>query len=452
MVGSEEYGLYFSLFNFSLLFNILLDLGINNFNSRSISQDPSVLQNFFSNIVAIRLLLALLYGCLAFSVAFSFGYNNRQLLLLLVLLFNQFLASFILYLRSNISGLQFYVTDSLLSVLDRSIAIILCSLVIWGNIFHRPFEVEWFVYLQTMSYLLAIVAIVIVVFAKAGPLPFAFQPKLALDIIRQSLPFALLIFLMTIYNRVDSVMLERLLTDGAKQAGIYAQSYRLLDAASMFAFLFASLLLPMFSRMLGLREDVIPLLKLSFSLLFVFSIAFSFSCSVFSKPIIGMLYNEGGDFSASVFSIIVLCFIPNSVTYIFGTLLTANGSLRMLNYTAVAAVFLNIILNLWLIPLHKAYGAAMASLATQLLVATAQVWISFKVLNLQIKLKSIAKYLGFIGFSMLAALLLSMLNLPWLARFVILPVIISVIALLFGILPIQQFFIVIKQQKSRLSS
>ena len=30
-VGTEDYGLYFALLNFSFLFNILLDFGINNF-------------------------------------------------------------------------------------------------------------------------------------------------------------------------------------------------------------------------------------------------------------------------------------------------------------------------------------------------------------------------------------------------------------------------------------
>ena len=37
----------------------------------------------------------------------------------------------------------------------------------------------------------------------------------------------LLILLMTIYYRIDSVMLERILDDQSVRAGIYAQAYRL---------------------------------------------------------------------------------------------------------------------------------------------------------------------------------------------------------------------------------
>ena len=39
MIGTEQYGLYYALFNFSFLFNIFLDLGITNFNNRNISQN-----------------------------------------------------------------------------------------------------------------------------------------------------------------------------------------------------------------------------------------------------------------------------------------------------------------------------------------------------------------------------------------------------------------------------
>ena len=40
LLGDASYGTYQALFNFSYLFYILLDLGITNFNSRAVAQDP----------------------------------------------------------------------------------------------------------------------------------------------------------------------------------------------------------------------------------------------------------------------------------------------------------------------------------------------------------------------------------------------------------------------------
>ena len=54
VVGADGYGFYFSLFSFSLLLNILLDLGITNFNNRSIARDPDKLPGYFSRIVGLK--------------------------------------------------------------------------------------------------------------------------------------------------------------------------------------------------------------------------------------------------------------------------------------------------------------------------------------------------------------------------------------------------------------
>ena len=42
-VGAEMYGFYFGIFNITYIFNILLDLGITNFNTRNIAQHPQLI-------------------------------------------------------------------------------------------------------------------------------------------------------------------------------------------------------------------------------------------------------------------------------------------------------------------------------------------------------------------------------------------------------------------------
>jgi len=50
------------------------------------------------------------------------------------------------------------------------------------------------------------------------------------------MPFALLVLLMSFYNRIDPVLIERLLPAplGEEQSGVYAQAFRLLDAGQKF--------------------------------------------------------------------------------------------------------------------------------------------------------------------------------------------------------------------------
>ena len=60
-VGPEEYGLYFSLLNLSVILNMLLDLGINNYTTKRIAQRPEIAKRYFSKVFSFRLILFLIY-------------------------------------------------------------------------------------------------------------------------------------------------------------------------------------------------------------------------------------------------------------------------------------------------------------------------------------------------------------------------------------------------------
>ncbi|MEN8839078.1 MAG: hypothetical protein ABF238_01065, partial [Flavobacteriales bacterium] len=73
-VGAEGYGLYFSLLGFTFIFSIVLDMGIVNFNTRAISQQPFLVQKYFSKIVSLRIVLAFIYALLALVFGAIIGY------------------------------------------------------------------------------------------------------------------------------------------------------------------------------------------------------------------------------------------------------------------------------------------------------------------------------------------------------------------------------------------
>jgi O-antigen/teichoic acid export membrane protein len=403
-VGSQEYGFYFILFNFSFLFNILLDLGITNFNNRNIAQHNHLLNKHFSGILVLKLMLAGLYTLVTFSVALFLGYTREQFTLLAFLAFNQFLISFILYLRSNISGLLLFRTDSLLSVLDRILMILFCSILLWGHVTREVFRIEWFVYLQTAAYLITALTALLIVIRKARFRRLHWHGAFFLMIIKKSFPFALMVLLMTFYNRLDPVMLEGILgeTRGSEQAGIYAHGYRLLDAASMISFLFSVLLVPIFSRMLKQKEPVEQMLKLSFTLIITLAIIVAAGSFFYSRELMDLLYNSDTAMSAPVFRLLMIGFVAISITYIFGTLLTANGNLKALNIVAGISLLINLLINLVLIPRFLAFGSAVSSLVTQIFAAVMQVILVQRIFRFRIRVR----YLVHLGTFIAGAILL----------------------------------------------
>ncbi len=431
-VGVSEYGFYFAILNLSFIFNILLDFGITNFNIRNIAQNHQLLNKHFSRIVVLKFILAAVYFTVTLSAGLVLGYSGRQMELLLLLGFNQFILSFILYLRSNISGLLLFRTDSMLSVLDRVLMILFCGALLWGNIVKEPFRIEWFVYTQTAAYLLTAMIAAAVVVAKASFKKLYWNKAFVLMILRKSLPFAVLILLMTFYNRIDSVMIEWLLQEplGNKQAGIYAAAFRLLDASNMIAYLFAVLLLPLFANMIKKQERIEELLRLAFTLLIVISVIAASTAFFYSREVMLLLYPihadesmyqyiERIDQSAFVFKILMCGFIPISTTYVFGTLLTANGNLRQLNMMAAGGMALNLAMNFWLIPDYFASGAAITSLTTQTVTAIMQVLLARWIFRLKIDWLLMLRLLLWFGGALLIGWLTTQTGLNWVQSFVI---------------------------------
>lgn len=442
-VGDAAYGEYFVLFNFSFLLNILLDFGITNFNNKNIAQNNHLLGKHFSGLFLLKILLGVIYIGVTIGIGLMVGYGPRYLKLLLLLAVNQFLISMILYLRSNLLGLHFFKTDSIISILDRFIMIGFCAILLWTTLTGIYIDIMVFVYTQTTAYLITACLAFIVVFKKTESFSLNWNWPFWLMILKKSFPFAILVLLMTFYNRLDAVMIERLLPDknnyvffliqkvkhmpyykfahvkliilqaeeslsasGAAQAGIYAKGFRLLDAANMIAYLFAIQLLPTFSRMIKFNEKVENLVKLAFTLLITPAIIVAVVSFFYSDTLVFYI-NYGVTNSANIFSVLMCCFVAISTTYIFGTLLTANGNLKQLNTMAVIGICLNFVLNIILIPQFKAMGAAVSSLLTQFFTGFIQVFLAYKIFKFRLNYRLFVMLFLFISGSVAAGFICS---------------------------------------------
>ena len=232
-VGPEVYGGYFALLSFTFIFQMLNDFGIQNFNNTIIARHPQLLPKYFPNLLIIKGLFSLGYLVLTLILAVAWGFRQpAQLELLGWLAVNQVLVALIFFLRSNVSGLGFFRIDSLLSALDKLVAIGLMSWLLWARPFAWPLEIREFAIAQTASLLLTAAACFWVLRGHLTGLNWRFRRPLLFLLIKKSAPFALVILLMTACTRLDVVLLERLLPDGPEQAGIYGNGYRMLDAAN----------------------------------------------------------------------------------------------------------------------------------------------------------------------------------------------------------------------------
>jgi O-antigen/teichoic acid export membrane protein len=410
-MGDSWYGVYTLHFNLVLLFAVLLDAGLNSYVSREIAAHGRLAHP--KRVFFLRLGLGLLYVVLVLAVAqVQSGIQGDFLIFALI---NQILASVVLMLRSVLQGKQRFVSDSWLSVVDRVVALAICTWMLrmyTPAMFASEGGVLMFQLAQFFGYAMALLlGLVLVFWKKSGVVSAelgtdsAGNQKTLGDWSKEVVWFGAMALAMSIFTRIDVQMIQRyagstLLNmpdmDGLKLAaeagyreiGVYAKGYRLLDAALIFSALLSTQLLPMLSKRLSAGEDNHPIIGLGFRLVFMVSVGVASGAWFYGDFLMNWLYHgqkqlgavtEAGGVevlrtmvyskeilnAAMIFKVLMLAFIPMSLVHVFGTYLTAAGQMRWLAQLALVCLIINVAFNYVEIPKAGALAAAVGCLLTQ---------------------------------------------------------------------------------------
>ncbi|MBN1117262.1 MAG: oligosaccharide flippase family protein [Bacteroidales bacterium] len=412
-VGTEVYGSYFPLFNLVIILQIFLDLGIENFTRKEIASSPGMANRLFSKFLILKLLLIVLFISILSIAGLFLPQSKGEWKILFILLINQSMANLILFLRANMGGLQLFKTESLVSVFDRLLMIMICGTLLFMPLTKNIFKIEWFVLSQTVAYAFTLLVSLIIIIKKSGIPKIQFNIASYLPVLKQLLPYATLVLLMAFYYRIDSVFLRYFLSDGKEQAGIYAHGFRILDFMSNYALIFSFILLPTFANMIRQKESVSSLLRLAFLTLTVPSLALLSGIVFYRYEVFDLLYVDHVSVSADIFTVFIISYTGVCFSYTFGALLTANGNLKELNLMALFAVLISVVLNLILIPKYKVAGAAIANAVAQTFTIVFHVVVTKKKFLLKTNSSLLLKFLSFIVFTALIGYLVSSTKINW---------------------------------------
>jgi O-antigen/teichoic acid export membrane protein len=376
IIGLQNYGLYFDYFNFVLLFQFINDPGLQNWNTQYVTGHREDIAGHIMPLFATKFLLGIVFLITIFLFGALFGHTQWWLLLFASI--NLFLSTVFLLIRSCISGLGYYRSDSVLSILDKLLMILTLGAILWLPL-DIDLDINVFVSVLTLSYFLACVVALIILLSKTKiNLKFKFSWNLSTSMLKEAYPFIWILILMTLYNRLDGVLLSSLIDDNHYQTGVYAVCYRFFDAANMIGYLFAALLFPMFSYH---RDNKTELKSLS-----DLSIRYAFVCAVI---ICAIVFSFGAFFIKSLIDaydptfltplyLLISAYWCVAISYIYGTLMLSTGMLKHLNVIYIIALFTNVLLNLFLIPRYGATGAALTALITNGIVLILQVYFSYR--------------------------------------------------------------------------
>lgn len=426
LVGFENYGLYYSIFNFTLILSIINDPGLSNYLIRFIASKNKN-SSEISDLFSIKIILSISYLLFTLALSFLTGYKNYQLVFILI--GYQILWSFLIYLRGFLKGHQFLNQEVFFSILDK--AFLIFALI---PLFYLNKTISWDINLYALSQLIAVMFSVVfcAIFLINHKINIASKINLRpnLSVLKNLLPFAVFAFLVLAYNKIDVILIQKISPNGDFVTGIYAAAYRFLDAANMLPILLASFLYPVFSKSIKSKKYINNFIKPCLGFLMAASLIICFGSWFFRENLMLIFYGERSSKKlADVFGFLMYSTPLIVIYYIYSTVLTANNNLKILNIISAFGLFINVLLNIFLIPIYGALGAAITTFITFLFIGLTELFIYHHHFNAQNHLKIWLKILLFGVILILMGNFIPYINTTWIIKFSAFVIIAILIAL-----------------------
>lgn len=362
LLGVKQYGVFAGAFAVVNLVTPYSALGAGMLFMRYVTAERSSAATYWGNSLLITTVAStVIAGALYFAGPLLTSTNSHLLFVVLAL------ANCLCSQVANLGSLVFQTFEkmrwtamlSLVSSLAR-----LLVLVVMQFTLHHATALQWSIGVLIASACAAGVAMALV---RAEIGPATFERKLMVRRVKEGLGFSFAGTAQAAYNDVDKVMLSHYGLN--RENGFYTLAYRVIDVATTPIAALDAAVLPRFFRFgqAGTAKTVrLALRSAGASLLLGLGIAASL---LLLAPIIPHLV--GRDFSGVLVALHWLCWIPllRGIHRAAGGALTGSGRQNSRTAAQLLVAGVNLLLNLWWIPVYGWIGAAWSSLACDGLLA-----------------------------------------------------------------------------------
>ncbi len=191
-------------------------------------------------------------------------------------------------------------------------------------------------------------------------LNWSFNKTRGKSLLKQSFPLILSAVMVTVYMKIDQIMLKQL---GSGAVGIYSAAASLSEA---WYFIPTAIITSVFPAIINARKTDLERyekrLKHLYELLIYISLPVAIFISFFANQIIHIIFEDGFQGAGAMLSIHIWSGIFVFLGVASSQYLLAEGYTRISFYRTMAGAIINILLNLWLIPLYGGVGASIATL------------------------------------------------------------------------------------------
>jgi len=383
-LGTAEFGKYSFVFAYIAFFGVITDLGLQTILVREMSRDPSTAPSLIGNAYFIRLILTVFAVVLSMIVITFMSYPTDTTAYVYIAALSLLFISFS----------DFYATifQANLKMEYREIAklafkIISAALIIWiifsqGTLTQVMLVLLFSEMVKTLLSYLFLRKLV--------------RPKFGIDfglwryLFKEALPIALAGVILIIYFRIDVVMLSMM--QGDVPVGIYSAAYKISEPLSLIPIALLTSMFPIMSASFKTsKERLIRIYRLCVRYIFIIILPIAIGTTLLADKIIFFVYGAEFAGSATALKILIWALVFTSAGYVLTNLLVSIGKQKLYTWCMVLCAITNVTLNFILIPALSYNGAAIATVATNIVLLMASYYFVSKQLQLPAIRKTIIK-------------------------------------------------------------
>ncbi|EDQ01571.1 flippase [Shewanella benthica] len=359
-LGPEQFGLFSYAQSFVVLFSAFATLGLDGIVIRKLVKDESQRDKLLGTAFTLKLIGAFLVLALLVIAVFL----QPSDLLANSLFF--IIASATVFQSFNV--IDFYFQSQVLSkyVVYSNVFSLLLSSIIKVTLIVNEAPLIAFAYVILFdSFVLASGFIYFYVLKRLSIRHWCFDKAVAKSLLKESWPLILSGLVVSMYMKIDQVMIKEML--GSVEVGQYSAAVRLSEAWYFIPMVISSSLFPAILNAKKISKELYySRIQQLYDLMAWMAIAIAIPMTFLSDWLVHLLYGAQYNEAGGVLMIHIWSAVFVFLGVASGKWFVAEGLQIYSFYRTLAGAILNVGLNLVLIPQYGIYGAAIATLASQL--------------------------------------------------------------------------------------
>jgi O-antigen/teichoic acid export membrane protein len=363
-LGDLDYGRYSLAYFFAGMLTLFSDMGLNTVLIRDVSRDPGLLNRYAGNILFIKILFSLIFLLLGPGLLFILGYSrDLTLMILLSMVYMQgvHLLDFFVALTNSLERMEY---ELLIKGLYKSLVVAVPIFFLWLG-----YGLWGLLISLVAAYGISCLLSGWIIWKKITPLNLRREMILWKKLLRSAWPIGLSTLFITVYARIDMVMLSMFGVSPA-EIGWYAVPVKIVEMFSLFPLLIMAGLFPIFSVLISEdRETLKRTYQKALSYLTMVSIPLVLTTIFLSDSWMVFFFGSAFTNSTPSLKILILTLPFIFLNYVLINTLIALNLEKMITWGSGLAILFNVGLNLVFLPRYGYLGASWTTVATEMLLS-----------------------------------------------------------------------------------